>query len=430
MVLFRHLPSPSPARPTRALPTAYHADDPALRRAAVALFAAGVTTFASLYSTQPLLPLLGTRFGVTPGQAALSVSLATAGIAVGLVLAGPLSELAGRTVVMHAGLAAAALLGLACAAAPTWHVLLALRLAQGAALAGLPAVAAAYLREEVEPRAYARVMGLYIAGTAIGGMSGRLISAALAEVLGWRGALAGIAAVGLTGTLVTRRLLPPSRRFVPAPARPRAMAAAWGRVLRDPVLLALYGIAGTLMGAFVAVYNVTGFRLEGEPYRLPVSLAGLVFAVYAFGSLGSGLGGRWAARVGQRPVVPAGAAIMAAGIALTLLRPLPGIVLGLAVMTFGFFVAHGVASGWVAARAQRHGATAQATAMYLLAYYAGSSLAGGVAGDVWTARGWPGVVALTLALTGAGLALAMSIVRSGTAGVRRAGDDRPVAPVR
>jgi len=409
-----------PTRAPHAVPEAlpYADGDPALRRAAVALFAAGVTTFAALYSTQALLPLLSLRFRVSPGQATLSVSLATAGIAIGLVLAGPLSERVGRTAVMHASLAASALLGIACTLAPTWHVLLGLRSAQGVTLAGLPAVAAAYLREEVETGAYARVMGLYVAGTAMGGMSGRLITSGLADLIGWRGALAGIAAVAVTGAVVARRLLPPSRRFVPAPAGPRAMLGAWGRVVRDPVLLALYAVGGTLMGAFVSVYNVTGFRLQAAPYGLPVGVTGLVFTVYAFGSLGSGLGGRWAARWGQRPVVPAGAAVMAAGIALTLARPLAGIVLGLAVMTFGFFVAHAVASGWVAARAQRHGATAQATAMYLLAYYAGSSVAGGLAGHVWTARGWPGVVVLTLSLAATGFVAAVAIVRSAVAAPR------------
>ncbi|HET9928132.1 MAG TPA: hypothetical protein VFQ09_04930, partial [Rubrobacter sp.] len=50
---------------------------PEFRQANLALFVAGLATFAMLYSTQPLLPIFSAEFGVMPAVASLSLSLAT-----------------------------------------------------------------------------------------------------------------------------------------------------------------------------------------------------------------------------------------------------------------------------------------------------------------------------------------------------------------
>ena len=149
--------------------TGYPAGSRGLRRVEVALFAAGLATFALLYSTQPLLPELVTYFDISPATSALSVSLTTLGL--GARAAGGGSCLGGgRPHPADARLAAGlSVLGLAVAVAPSWHALLALRALQGVALAGLPAVAVAYLREEVHDSVYGRAAGLYIAGNASAG---------------------------------------------------------------------------------------------------------------------------------------------------------------------------------------------------------------------------------------------------------------------
>lgn len=155
----------------------------------VALFAAGLATFVLLYDTQALLPELADAFDVSPGTTTLTVSLATLALAATLLAVGPLSEAVGRTPVIVTSVWAAAAIALLCPFAPGWHALLALRLAQGVALAGVPAVATAYLREELHPSAQARAAGLYIGGTALGGMAGRLLTAPLADLLDWRWAM-------------------------------------------------------------------------------------------------------------------------------------------------------------------------------------------------------------------------------------------------
>ncbi len=395
---------------------------PAYRRTAVALFLAGVATFASIWTTQPLLPTLSQDFGVTPAQAALSVSGTTLALGLGLLVAGPLSDVRGRTWLVHGSLLATGLVGLVCAAAWSWESLLGLRTLQGFLLAGLPAVATAYLREEVHRSASAGIIGLYVGGTAFGGMLGRLLAAGLAELGGWRTAVAGVAVLVLVCAGLVRWLLPPSLQFTPAPARPADLLAQLVRQLRDPVLLGLYAIGALLMGAFVAVFNGIGFRLESPEFGLGTALAGLVFITYALGSVSSTVAGRWSSRpAGPRPVVPVAIVVAALGVLLTLAGSLPVVVAGVGVLVVGFFAAHGVASGWVAARASLGvGGPGLAASLYLLAYYAGASSAGAAAGWAWSNRGWPGVAGLALGLMAAALLVAAALVRT-----RRIADPPP-----
>ncbi len=377
----------------------YRAGEKGYRRIAVALFAAGVATFALLYSTQALLPVLARAFSLSAGQSTLSLSLTTAGLGAALLVTGPVSEVLGRTRLIRLSLTASALVALACAAAPSWDVLLGLRLVQGIALAGLPAAATAYLREETHPGTYSRAAGLYIGGTALGGLTGRLVTSAVAGVAGWRWALAAIAAVGLACAAVVVLTLPPSRNFTPAPVRAGTLAAMLRRAVSDPGLLALYAIGGCSMGAFVTIFNAMGFRLTAAPFHLSAGVAGLVFGVYPVGSLSSACAGRMAGRFSRRAVVAASCLVAAAGALMTLPGSVLAIVAGLAVMTAGFFGVHSVVSGWVPARAHAGGAASgQAASLYLFAYYLGSSVFGTLAGPAWSRGGWPAVAALALAL--------------------------------
>jgi YNFM family putative membrane transporter len=377
----------------------YRVGERGYRRIVTALFAAGVTTFALLYSTQALLPAFTDAFSVSAAESTLTVSLTTIGLGVALLVAGPLSEVVGRTRLIHVSLAASAVVALACAVAPTWEALLGLRLLQGVTLAGLPAVATAYLREELHPGTHARAAGLYIGGTAIGGMTGRVITGLVAELTGWRWALATVAAVGVVCAVVVRWSLPPSRGFSPVPARLGSLAGMPRGALSDPGLLALYAIGACSFGAFVAVFNAVGFRLTSAPFDLGLTAAGLIFLVYPLGTVGSIVAGRLADRFSRRAVVPVGCLVTVLGVQLTLPDALGWLVAGLGVMTAGFFAVHGIASGWVPTRAHAGGVAAgQAASLYLFAYYLGSSVFGSLAGQAWTVGAWPGVVLLSSGL--------------------------------
>lgn len=146
----------------------------------------------------------------------------------------------------------------------TQAVLLTLRFLQGVALAGFSAVALAYLREELDAGSQGRAAGLYIGGTAIGGMVGRLLSGGVAQVAGWRWAVGSVAALGVVCTALVLLSLPASRGFRPSTG---GLAGAWARtraVTTDPGLLLVYAVAALAMGGFVATYNTLGFRLAAS----------------------------------------------------------------------------------------------------------------------------------------------------------------------
>ncbi|MEU6738535.1 MFS transporter [Streptosporangium sandarakinum] len=401
--------APRPSAP----PEGYLPGSRAYRRVVVALFAAGVATFALLYSTQAILPELSAQFGVSTADSTLSVSLTTLGLGAALLVAGPASDVLGRTRLIHLSVTASAVVAAGCALAPGWSALLALRLLQGVVLAGLPAVATAYLREELHPSTHARAAGLYVGGTALGGMIGRLVTGAVGEAAGWRWALAAAAVLGLVCAVAVRLLLPRSRGFVPAPAGARALLRMSLRAVSDRGLVTLYAIGGCSMGALVAVFNTVGFRLQGAPFDLGLGAASLVFLVYPLGTLSSTAFGRLADLRGRRAVLPLGCLLAVAGALLTLPSSLPVVVAGLALLTAGFFAVHGLASGWVPARAHAGGvSTGQAASLYLFTYYLGSSVFGSLAGPAWTAAAWPGVVALATALLLATGVLAVLLCRT------------------
>lgn len=390
----------------------YRPGDPAYRRVMVAMFAAGVATFSVLYIPQALLPQLETFFGVGAAQATLTISFTTMALGVALLVAGPASELVGRTRLMHLALWLSGAVALASALAPDWRWLLTLRLVQGVVLAGVPATATAYLREEIDRSAQTRAVGLYIAGTATGGLLGRLVSGVVADGAGWRWGFAAVAVISLLCAALVGALLPRSNHFVARSPRPRQILAMTREVMTVPRLWALYAVGGLSMAAFVGLYNATTFRLAAPPFGLGSGAAGAVFLVYLAGTVSSTLAGRLAERFGRGRVALAGCLVTAAGVVLTAPASLPLMVLGLAVMTAGFFVVHGIASGWVPVVAHsRRAAPAQAASLYLVCYYAGSSLGGWVAGGLWAAAGWSAVVYLSLSLIGAAAVLCLLLQR-------------------
>ncbi|HWG00545.1 MAG TPA: MFS transporter [Trebonia sp.] len=381
--------------------------DPGMRRVRLGLFAAGLATFALLYTPQPLLPLLSRAFSASPAAASLAMSAGTGALALAIIPVSSLSEVYGRRRVMVISVLAAAVLGLVAPLAPSLTALVLIRVLQGFALAGVPATAMAYLAEEVEAGSLGRAMGLYIAGNAIGGLSGRIAAGVLAEHGGWRVAVAGVSGLALVCAVAFAVALPRSAFFTPVPPRLEVLGASLRRNLADTGLLRLYLIGFALMGAFVTVYNYLTFRLSGAPFGLSTSVIGALFTVYLAGTYSSTMAGRLADRLGRRIVLVIGVVVAAAGVVLTLPASLPCIVAGLVVLTAGFFAAHSVASGWVGGRAPV--APAQASALYLCLYYIGSSVAGSAGGVFYARGGWPSTVVFVLALFAVALASGVSL---------------------
>jgi MFS transporter, YNFM family, putative membrane transport protein len=363
---------------------------PEFRRTTLALFSAGFATFALLYCVQPLMPVFAREFHVSAAKSSLPLSLTTGLLAPALIVAGVLSEARGRKAIMVASLLASSLLMVAASMVHRWEALLVLRALVGITFAGFPAASMAYLSEEVHPTSIGLSMGLTIGGNGLGGMTGRLGAAVIADAFSWRVAVGAVGILGLIATFVFWRTLPPSRHFTPRPVRVGALLRVFWSQLRERKLAALDAQGFLLMGALVTTYNYVAFHLAAPPYSLPSSIVGMIFIVYLIGIFASAWIGSIAGRVGRGRMLTLMIVLMLAGLGLTLLHPLAAIVIGIATVTFGFFGGHSVASAWVGLRATH--AKAQAAALYLFAFYIGSSVAGSVGGLFWARAKWPGVV--------------------------------------
>lgn len=390
--------APATATAAPAAPEYLARGTKAYRSANWALFAAGFSTFSLMYCVQPLLPLFSAHFGVSPTQSSLSLSLTTGLLALSIFMVGLWSHRLPRKGVMTASLFASGLLVIVAALTPDWHALLAVRALQGFVLGGVPAVAMAYLAEEVSPADLGFAMGLYIGGSAFGGMAGRVLTGLVADHTDWRVALICVGVLGVFAASLFVLALPASRNFKPQRGGNGWASAKQGISihLADANLLCLFALGFLLMGSFVTIYNYAGFRLLAAPYSLSQSVISAIFTVYLVGIFASALFGRLADRHGRGAMLCLGVGTMFAGILLTVSSSLVVLVAGIVVFTFGFFAAHAVASGWVGQMAR--GYKAQAASLYLLAYYLGSSVLGSVGGKCWEIAGWSGVAGMIAGL--------------------------------
>ena len=382
---------------------------PAYRRTNRALFFGGFSCFALLYCVQPLMPLLAHDFALTPAQSSLSLSLATGALAVSLLFSSVLSDRVGRKAMMVVALVVAAVMTVMSAFAHSYAQLLAARTLLGFALGGMPAVAMAYLGEEIEPASLGVSMGLYISGNAFGGMVGRMAASVLSDFLSWRVALGVLGVAGLLAAWEFGRSLPASRNFRPSSGGLAATVHGLRRHFGDAGLPWLFALSFLLMGCFVSAYNFIGFRLLGAPFGLRQSVVGGISLLYLLGIFSSVWAGRRADRLGRRHVLWTVMGAMFAGLLLTMAHNVAVIVAGMAVFTFGFFASHSIASSWVGRRARTQ--QALASALYLCCYYLGSSVVGWLCGVLWEHGGWSGVVTLLGVFLGAALAIALRLRR-------------------
>jgi predicted MFS family arabinose efflux permease len=388
---------------------AHQAGSKGYRRMTIALYGAGLSSFAAMYCTQALLPALSASYRITPATAALTVSLTTGMLALSIIPASVLSERYGRITVMLTSGVASSVIGLLLPLSPTLGVLLAGRALHGVALAGIPAVAMAFLAEEVHASSLGSAMGRYVAGTTVGGLVGRIVPSLVVDVSNWRVALLVCSVMTLAGTVVFALLVPRSQFFTPKAASVRDTMRNLATHVRNPVLLKLFALGSVVMGAFVTVYNYLGYRLTDRPFGLASSVVGLLFVLYLVGTWTSVVAGRLADRRGRRLVLGSALPITVAGLLLTVPHALAVIVIGVGVFTGGFFAAHTVASGWVGAVAHRD--RAEASALYLFSYYLGGSVAGALGGIVYGVGGWPGTVLFVGGLLAAGTLLVAMLVR-------------------
>jgi YNFM family putative membrane transporter len=374
-----------------------------LWQAVPALFLGGFATYSLLYCVQPLLPIFAAYFDLSPSMASLSLSLTLAGVLLGMLLIPKLSKKWGRKNVMASSLFIAAILEAAVIFSTDYWFFLAARAGLGLVLAGFPANAMAYVAEEFPPHQAAAVMGLYISGTAVGGMFGRLLAGWLTEWYSWRVALLGLAGIAFFAAMWFSFCLPRSRNQGGQGNETLGLLESLGRAASERKLIYLYLAGFLLLGAFVTLFNYIPFLLMSPPYSLTAAAVGSLFILNAVGTMTAPLVGRLAARFSPAAVLAGAIVFMFAGALATLCAPFVLKLVGMTIFSGAFAANHSTISAWVGRCATFD--KAQASAWYLIFYYAGSITAGTAGGQFWLLGGWEGVIAFVSGLLGLAFAI-------------------------
>ena len=358
-------------------------------RAIIALFFGSLVTFGAEYCVQPIIPIFTDTFSLEPATASLAVSFGTGGMALAMLFIAEFAKRLPRKEVMSIALIVSAILAVIMALSDYFGLILVLRLCQGLLLAGFPAMATAYISEEFDSSIVGAVMGIYVSGTSIGGLAGRMLLSFFTDLYSWRVALAilgtAYAIIGVAFVL----LLPKAHHVIDVRA-PFSGLEEFKGLFSNKRLVAIYAIALMVMGPFVCAYNYISYVLLAEPYCLNQTAIGLFYLLYLVGTVSSTLMGALSDRIGNGPTALVSIFGMLVGILLSLYPSLMGIVVGMGLFTFGFFGAHASALSWSCKVDSSD--KARITALYMFFYYMGSSLIGSGGGYFFSLSGWRGIV--------------------------------------
>lgn len=352
----------------------------------ICVFLSGFSCFAQLYYFQPLLPDLAREFMLTASQSSLAVSFSTLGMVFGLVATIFIADRIPRKTLISTGLLASSVFSVAASFSPVFWLLILLSTAKGFLLAGATSVSMAYIGEEVSDRNKARIMALYIAGNALGGMGGRFISSWIGAVSTWRTASASIGLICALFALLFLIFSPKSTHFTPKKESLHTLVIANLQLITSKSLLPFYLTGGLILGVFVSLYNYMGFYLIKEPFNFPEYSIHYIYLMYIFGMFGSIATVHLTRRRTPFYILKTILLISAGSILLLYFTHFVPVAIGLAIFTFNFFVVHVLCNRIVSDYdLSKRSVT---ISIYLLTYYLGSSLLGWATGLLLDAFGW------------------------------------------
>ncbi|MFI1196347.1 multidrug effflux MFS transporter [Micromonospora sp. NPDC020750] len=231
----------------------------------------------------PALPALVTDFGTTSAAVQMTLTGTLAGLALGQLVIGPLSDAVGRRKPLIAGIALHVVASLLCVVAPNIAVLGALRVVQGLGVAAASVVAMAVVRDLFDGTEFARLLSRLLLVMGAAPILAPTLGSGLLRWTDWRGVFVALAAFGVLLVVVAalglRETLPAERR---RRGGVRATARVYGSLLRDRTFVGLVLVAGLAMAALFAYVAGSSFVLQ-EQYGLNEQQFGLAFGAGAVG---------------------------------------------------------------------------------------------------------------------------------------------------
>ena len=377
--------------------------------AAAAVTLCGVCAFLELYCTQPLLPLLAKLFHASKTGVGMTVSAATLGVAIAAPVFGALTERLSRKRVIVYSILGVSLPTLLAATSTSLAQLIFWRFLQGIMVPGIVAVVVTYIGEEWPPERVALIMSFYVSGTALGGFIGRISAGILADYFSWRVSFLVLGFASLAGTAAVAAWLPESRRRTPhtTPSAPRApFPSQVLAMFKNRRLAATFGVGFNVLFSLVGVFTWITFYLSAPPFSLSVTALSSLFFVYLIGLVVTPSAGYLITRIGLRAGIGGAITCGILGVLLTLSHSLSVVILGLAALSSGVFIAQTASQSHLRVAAPP-GARVTAAGIYITCYYLGGTAAGVVPGAFWAIGKWPACVAFIVLMQLVALAIAL-----------------------
>ena len=364
-------------------------DDKVILSSFIIVFSA----FTTIYITQPILPAIGRNFEASPFQSSLSVSLVLAGITLGSIPSGILSEKYPISYLVYVGSALLILCDVICAFTPNLFVLVTSRFLQGFLIPFLTSAIAASLSKTVREGNIVRGIAWYVTATILGGMCGRVIGGVANSMDYWQASFLFSGSLILFSCLYIRHLVPESR-YCKSDEKNRVTYCEifLERKIWVSLVCAFFG-----QGIFSAVFNTLPFRLDSSQYNLSSDIISAIYCVYIVGLIVGPLAGYFTVNFGSRRTLSAGTVILFISIWILKGQDLFLIIIGLGGVCIGFFTIHTTATAMLNRQIDR--GLGQANSLYMIFYYLGA-----FCGSIWAIllfelTGWNTVMHISLCLT-------------------------------
>jgi MFS transporter, YNFM family, putative membrane transport protein len=339
--------------------------------------------------------MLAGVFHASKVMISLMVTASTLGVALAAPLVGQIADRVGRKPIIVLSASTLGIATLLTATSTSLGALLFWRFIQGVATPGVFSVTTAYVHDEWPAGQVASAISAYVSGTIVGGFSGRVIAGFTAERWGWHWAFILLGCISLAIAAYLWICLPAERGFA-LPATPTRLIDGLFDHLRNKQLVAAYGIGSCVLFSLTALFTYVTFHLAAPPFSLGPGYIGSIFVVYLVGAVVTPLAGRFIDRDGHGKIMIRAALLGTAGALLSLVPNVWMIVAGLAICSSGAFIAQASTTSFVGTAAKRN--RALALGLYVSFYYAGGSFGGTAPGWLWQTFGWPGCVALVIAV--------------------------------
>ncbi|MBH0007499.1 MFS transporter [Psychrobacter sp. SWN149] len=349
--------------------------------------------FLQVYSIQAVLPVLMMDFSATEVQAGMIVGATIMAIAIMSPFLGMLSDAVGRKPFIVGALLFLAIPTALIAQSPSIGWLGLWRFMQGLSVPGITVVTIAYIGEEFEGRAVTDLMSFYVSGCVLGGFLGRFLLGHLHEIVGWRAGYYVMAAMTLIGAIWVWKMLPASRQFSANPDF-RAAIQTLGEHLVNRYVVTACLLGACVLFSLVGCFTFINLHLANTPYELSTGALANIFAVYLIGVVITPLSTTLLRRFGSARTVRVAIFISMIGVLITLVTPLWGVVVGLAIMSSGVFVTQAATISYIAVNVKK--GRSLASGLYYLGYYTGGTLGAWLCGIAYAKGQWSLTVWLLL----------------------------------